>query len=45
MNVNVHQKLINQTKYDGTPFLPHEIEEKGLEIAKETEGVVTGGNI
>lgn len=45
MNVNVHQKLINQTKYDGTPFLPHEIDEKGLEIAKETEGVVTGGNI
>lgn len=45
MNVNVHQKLINQTKYDGTPFLPHEIEEKGLEIAKETERVVTGGNI
>lgn len=45
MNVNVHQKLINQTKYDGTPFLPHEIEEKGLEIAQETEGVVTGGNI
>ncbi|RIN45769.1 2-oxoacid:acceptor oxidoreductase subunit alpha [Staphylococcus simulans] len=45
MNVNVHQKLTNQTKYDGTPFLPHEIEEKGLEIAKETEGVVTGGNI
>lgn len=45
MNVNVHQKLINQTKYDGTPFLPHEIEEKGLEIAKETEGVVIGGNI
>lgn len=45
MNVNVHQKLINQRKYDGTPFLPHEIEEKGLEIAKETEGVVTGGNI
>lgn len=45
MNVNVHQKLINQTKYDGTPFLPHEIEEEGLEIAKETEGVVTGGNI
>ncbi|MHD0397849.1 2-oxoacid:acceptor oxidoreductase subunit alpha [Staphylococcus simulans] len=45
MNVNVHQKLIKQTKYDGTPFLPHEIEEKGLEIAKETEGVVTGGNI
>ncbi|UXV43385.1 2-oxoacid:acceptor oxidoreductase subunit alpha [Staphylococcus simulans] len=45
MNVNVHQKLINQTKYDGTPFLPHEIEEKGLEIAKKTEGVVTGGNI
>lgn len=45
MNVNVHQKLVKQTKYDGTPFLPHEIEDKGLEIAKETEGVVTGGNI
>ncbi|GEP78268.1 2-oxoacid:acceptor oxidoreductase subunit alpha [Staphylococcus carnosus] len=45
MNVNVHGKLIKQTKYDGTPFLPHEIEDKGLEIAKETEGVGTSGNI
>lgn len=34
MNVNLGDKLINQTKYDGMPFLPHEIEEKGTEIAK-----------
>ncbi|MGX0847107.1 2-oxoacid:acceptor oxidoreductase subunit alpha [Staphylococcus auricularis] len=33
MNVNLGDKLINQTKYDGMPFLPHEIEEKGTEIA------------
>ncbi|ARJ51739.1 2-oxoacid:acceptor oxidoreductase subunit alpha [Staphylococcus lutrae] len=32
MNVNIGDKLIKQTKYDGTPFLPHEIESKGLEI-------------
>ncbi|EIO0079166.1 2-oxoacid:acceptor oxidoreductase subunit alpha [Staphylococcus pseudintermedius] len=32
MNVNLGDKLIKQTKYDGTPFLPHEIEDKGLEI-------------
>ncbi|WP_086427897.1 2-oxoacid:acceptor oxidoreductase subunit alpha [Staphylococcus cornubiensis] len=32
MNVNLGDKLIKQTKYDGTPFLPHEIENKGLEI-------------
>ncbi|WP_154836697.1 2-oxoacid:acceptor oxidoreductase subunit alpha [Staphylococcus sp. Marseille-Q1834] len=40
MNTNVQNKLINQTKYDGTPFLPHEIEEKGLEIAKEIKELV-----
>ncbi|MCI2773173.1 2-oxoacid:acceptor oxidoreductase subunit alpha [Staphylococcus petrasii] len=40
MNTNVQSKLINQTKYDGTPFLPHEIEEKGLEIAKEIKELV-----
>ncbi|QHW37343.1 2-oxoacid:acceptor oxidoreductase subunit alpha [Staphylococcus ursi] len=32
MNVNLGDKLVKQTKYDGTPFLPHEIEHKGLEI-------------
>ncbi|MDK7113978.1 2-oxoacid:acceptor oxidoreductase subunit alpha [Staphylococcus pettenkoferi] len=35
MNVVVGDKLINQTKYDGTPFLPHEIEERGQQIANE----------
>lgn len=40
MNTNVQSKLINQTKYDGTPFLPHEIEEKGLVIAKEIKELV-----
>ena len=35
MNVMVGDKLINQTKYDGTPFLPHEIEERGQQIANE----------
>ena len=34
MNTKVEEKLVNQTKYDGTPFLPHEIEDKGLEIVK-----------
>ncbi len=34
MNTQVNDKLVNQTKYDGKPFLPYEIEEKGLEIAK-----------
>ena len=29
MNTTIQDKLINQTKYDGTPFLPHEIESKG----------------
>ncbi|KIX91639.1 2-oxoglutarate ferredoxin oxidoreductase subunit alpha [Staphylococcus microti] len=32
MNVNLGDKLVNQTKYDGTPFLPHEIETKGLTL-------------
>lgn len=40
MNVNLSDKLVNQTKYDGTPFLPHEIEEKGIEIAKEIKELV-----
>ena len=40
MNVNLGDKLINQTKYDGTPFLPREIESKGLEIAKEIKELV-----
>ena len=40
MNVNVGDKLINQTKYDGTPFLPNEIESKGLEIAKNLKELV-----
>ncbi|PHK48982.1 2-oxoacid:acceptor oxidoreductase subunit alpha [Staphylococcus edaphicus] len=40
MNVNLGDKLVNQTKYDGTPFLPHEIEAKGLEIAKEIKELV-----
>ena len=40
MNVNIHDKLENYTKYDGTPFLPHEIEEKGKEIATEIKEMV-----
>ena len=35
MNVQLGSKLINQTKYDGTPFLPKEIEAKGLEIVNQ----------
>ncbi|UEX89287.1 2-oxoacid:acceptor oxidoreductase subunit alpha [Staphylococcus ratti] len=35
MNVQLGNKLVNQTKYDGTPFLPKEIEEKGLEIVNQ----------
>ena len=34
MNTAIQDKLVNQTKYDGTP-LPHEIEEKGLSVAKD----------
>lgn len=40
MNTNIQDKLINQTKYDGTPFLPHEIEEKGLEVVKEIKELI-----
>ncbi|MCD9074074.1 2-oxoacid:acceptor oxidoreductase subunit alpha [Staphylococcus epidermidis] len=40
MNTQVNDKLVNQTKYDGKPFLPCEIEEKGLEIAKELKELV-----
>lgn len=40
MNTKVEEKLVNQTKYDGTPFLPHEIEDKGLEIVKEIKELV-----
>lgn len=40
MNTQVNDKLVNQTKYDGKPFLPYEIEEKGLEIAKELKELV-----
>ncbi|MCS4486321.1 2-oxoacid:acceptor oxidoreductase subunit alpha [Staphylococcus americanisciuri] len=32
MNVNLGDKLVNQTKYDGTPFLPYEIEKKGIDL-------------
>lgn len=35
MNIQLGDKLINQTKYDGTPFLPKEIETKGLEIVNQ----------
>ncbi|MHC9400361.1 2-oxoacid:acceptor oxidoreductase subunit alpha [Staphylococcus epidermidis] len=40
MNTQVNDKLVNQTKYDGKTFLPYEIEEKGLEIAKELKELV-----
>ncbi|HCG76083.1 MULTISPECIES: 2-oxoacid:acceptor oxidoreductase subunit alpha [Staphylococcus] len=40
MNTQLQDKLVNQTKYDGTPFLPHEIEAKGLEIVKEIKELV-----
>ena len=40
MNTQVNDKLVNQTKYDGKPFLPYEIEEKGLEIVKELKELV-----
>ena len=35
MNVQLGDKLTKQTKYDGTPFLPKEIETKGLEIVNQ----------
>ena len=31
---------LKHTKYDGTPFLPHEIEEKGKIIATEIKEMV-----
>lgn len=40
MNVNHQGKIINQTKYDGTPFLPHEIEDKALEIANNMKELI-----
>lgn len=40
MNVNHQGKIINQTKYDGTPFLPHEIEDKALEIASNMKELI-----
>jgi len=40
MNTQLQDKLVTQTKYDGKPFLPHEIEDKGLEIVKEMKELV-----
>ncbi|WP_214269848.1 2-oxoacid:acceptor oxidoreductase subunit alpha [Mammaliicoccus lentus] len=40
MNVNHQGKIINQTKYDGIPFLPHEIEDKALEIASNMKELI-----
>ncbi|SCU34150.1 pyruvate flavodoxin ferredoxin oxidoreductase alpha subunit [Mammaliicoccus lentus] len=40
MNVNHQGKIINQTKYDGTPFLPHEIEDRALEIASNMKELI-----
>lgn len=40
MNVNHQGKIINQTKYDGTPFLPHEIEDKALEIPSNMKELI-----
>lgn len=40
MNVNHQGKIINQTKYDGTPFLPHDIEDKALEIASNMKELI-----
>ncbi|WP_436859902.1 2-oxoacid:acceptor oxidoreductase subunit alpha [Mammaliicoccus lentus] len=40
MNVNHQGKIFNQTKYDGTPFLPHEIEDKALEIASNMKELI-----
>ncbi|MCU5746769.1 2-oxoacid:acceptor oxidoreductase subunit alpha [Staphylococcus sp. SQ8-PEA] len=41
MNVkNIEDKLVHQTKYDGTPFLPHEIEDKGIQIAQEIKEMI-----
>lgn len=40
MNINHQNKIINQTKYDGTPFLPHEIEDKALEIVSNMKEMI-----
>lgn len=40
MNTTIQDKLINQTKYDGTPFLPHEIESKGQKVVSESKELV-----
>lgn len=40
MNTTIQHKLINQTKYDGTPFLPHEIESKGQKVVSESKELV-----
>lgn len=40
MNINHQNKIINQTKYDGTPFLPHEIEDKALEIVSNLKELI-----
>lgn len=40
MNINHQNKIINQTKYDGTPFLPHEIEDKAIEVVSNTKELV-----
>lgn len=37
MNVNHQNKITNFVKYDGTPFLPHEIEEKINSVVKTKE--------
>ncbi|ORI05075.1 2-oxoglutarate ferredoxin oxidoreductase subunit alpha [Mammaliicoccus sciuri] len=40
MNINHQNKIINQTKYDSTPFLPHEIEDKALEIVSNMKELI-----
>lgn len=40
MNINHQNKIINQKKYDGTPFLPHEIEDKALEIVSNLKELI-----
>lgn len=40
MNINHQNKIINQTKYDGTPFLPYEIEDKALEIVSNLKELI-----
>ncbi len=40
MNINHQNNIINQTKYDGTPFLPHEIEDKALEVVSNMKELI-----